>query len=187
MAYLGDISEEQVTDISGYYEDQQLSANHRNTTENTEENTGGTDEIQSQEVLSHKRASSLSAPVSTSKKARKVDILAEKLDMMTAAMTRPLEIVDQDKQAIHDAVACWTREFKSESSDIKLAFMEEWREDPGKAFQFTLLEPCDRQHLVRKKFPLTAKEDDNTQENDSSASQRYSDDAFDLVDDFDRC
>ena len=45
--------------------------------------------------------------------------------MMTAVMTKPLEIVDKDQQAIRDAVACWNREFKAQPSDVKLAFMEE--------------------------------------------------------------
>ena len=108
--------------MSRCHEDQQLSEDRGN----TEEDTHDTGEGQAQATHSRKRALTASASVLTAaKKSKPLEIIAEKLDTMMAVMTKPLEIVDKDQQAICDAVACWNRKFKAQPSDVKLDFMEE--------------------------------------------------------------
>ena len=161
VAYLDEVAENMETDVSGFNEDQQLSRTHGDTEENTSHagnsqsqgESQGQSEDQTLPSSSRKRTLTASAPArNTAKKSKSLEVIS----VMTTAMTRPLEIVDRkNEHLIRDAIACWNREFKSKSSEVKLAMMEEWREAPGKALQFVVLDPHDREHLVcTKEIPI---------------------------------
>ena len=161
-------------------EDQQLPGNDGN----EGENASHVDESQGCAQSSRKRALTSTAPIPTiPKKKKPVEILADKVDRVIEAMTKPLEIVtkpleivDNNQKVLRDAMACWNREFKIESTEIKLAFVEEWQQNPNAALQFVLLEPEDRQFLVRKKFPLGIEEGRNGRKDKDSESWEYSHD-----------
>ena len=85
-------------------------------------------------------------------------------------MTRPLEIVSSNQKVLRHAMACWKREFKSELTEVKLAFVEKWQKSRNVALYFILLEPEDRQFLGRKKFPLRIEEGQNGQKDQYSES-----------------
>ena len=179
VAYLDDVSQNNITDLSGAHQDQQLSRNQENGEENGES--------QNHTTSSRKRALTASTPVLTSaKKSKTLDVISEKLDVMVEAMKKSLETTDKDHQLIRDAVACWNRELKAKPSEIKLAFTKEWRKDPRKALEFILLEPHDRQYLVQEWITSKAKEGRNGHENDKSVSQKRSDEDLDhLIEELD--
>ena len=143
-----DLAEHEITDVPRFEDDQQLPGND----ENEGENACNVGEGEGLPRSSRKRALTTTAPILTiTKKTKPMEILATKVDRIIEAMTKPLEIVtkpleivDNNQKVLRDAMACWNREFKSESTDIKLAFMEEWQKNTNAALQFVLLEPEDR-------------------------------------------
>ena len=153
-----DLVETEIVDVPSSKDDQQLSEDD----ENEGENASDVDKKEGYSQPSRKRAltSSVTTPVITKKK-KQMEILVSKVDGTIKAMTKPLEIVDNDAKMLRDAMACWNLKFKSESTETKLAFTEEWQQNPRAALQFVLLEPEDRQCLVRKTFPLSIEEGQN--------------------------
>ena len=108
-----------------------------------------------------------------------MEVLAKNVGKIIEAVTKPVEIVDNDEKRMRQAMACWNREFKSESTEIKLAFVEEWQQNPRAAIQFVLLEPEDRQFLVRQKIPLRTEEGQNGRKSKDSVPDQPLDDDID--------
>ena len=92
------------------------------------------------------------------------------MDGLIEAMTRPLEIINNNQKVLRDAMASWNREFKSDLTEVKLAFVEKWQKNPNVALQFVLLDLEDRQFLVRKKIPLRIQDGQNGQKDQDSKS-----------------
>ena len=159
-----DIAETEIVDVPSSKDDQQLLRDDGNEGENATD----VNESQGCGQSSRKRAlTSTALNSATTKKKKPVEILASKVDGIIEAITRPLESVDNTQRVLQNAMACWNREFKSELTEVKLAFAEEWQENTNAAMQFVLLEPKDRQFLVRRKFPLRIEEGQNRQDSES--------------------
>ena len=171
-----DVARDVIENLPSSKDDQQVPRNDDDGGENAFDDGEGDAHVQS----SRKRALSTAAPTRTTTKRQKpMEVLAKNVGKIIEAVTKPVEIVDNDEKRMRQAMACWNREFKSESMEIKLAFVEEWQQNPRAAIQFVLLEPEDRQFLVRQKIPLRTEEGQNGRKSKDSVPDQPLDDDID--------